>query len=117
VESPAPNWQRFRQEQRDHRQKRLRVERSLREHGFDVEKLARLLKEEVLPTVSVPVRLLPGESAHYSTEATLCGEPVGETIRYTYPAKDHGTLILTNKRMIYIGRKSQIVLDYTRLLH
>ena len=113
----APNWQRFRQDQRERRQRRLYVERSLREHGFDVEQLERRLKEETLPEVSVPVHLLTGERAHYSTDATLCGEPVGEVIRYTYPAKDHGTLILTNRRLIYIGRKSQIVLDYARLLH
>jgi hypothetical protein len=113
----APNWLRFRHDQRERRQRRLYVERSLREHGFDVEQLEQRLKEETLPEVSVPVHLLSGEHAHYSTDATLCGEPVGEVIRFTYPAKDHGTLILTNRRLIYIGRKSQIVLDYARLLH
>jgi hypothetical protein len=117
VEIPTPNWQRFRQEQRERRQHRLYVERSLREHGFDVERLVRKLKEEPLPVVSVPARLQDGEYAHYSVDATLCGEPTGESIRYMYPAKDHGTLILTNMRMIYMGRKSQIVLDYARLLH
>ena len=113
----TPNWQRFRQEQRERRQRRLHVERSLREHGFDVDQLAQLLKEERLPEVAVPLRLPTGERAHYKTDATLCGEPVSGAIRYTYPAKEHGTLILTNKRLLYIGRKSQIVLDYGRLLH
>ena len=113
----AQNWQRFRQEQRERRQHRLHVERSLREHGFDVAQLAQRLKEEALPVVCVPIRLLAGETAHYSTDATLCDEPVSGAIRYTYPAKEHGTLILTNKRLVYIGRKSQIVLDYGRLLH
>ena len=113
----APNWQRFRQEQRERRQHRLHVERSLRDHGFDVAQLAQRLKEEALPEVRVPIRLLAGETAHYSTDATLCDEPVSGAIRYTYPAKEHGTLILTNKRLVYIGRKSQIVLDYGRLLH
>ena len=113
----APNWQRFRQEQRERRQRRLHVERSLREHGFDVEQLAQRLKEEALPEVRVPIRLLMGEAAHYSTDATLCDEPISGAMRYTYPAKEHGTLILTNKRLVYIGRKSQIVLDYGRLLH
>lgn len=117
VETPTPNWQRFRQEQRERRQHRLYVERSLREHGFDVERLESKLKEEPLPVIHVPVRLQDGEFACYSVETTLCGEPIGESIRYTYPAKDHGTLILTNLRMIYIGRRSQIVLDYARLLH
>ena len=110
-------WQRSRQDQRERKRRRLHAERSVREHGFDIEKLAERLKEETLPQVAVPVRLLPGERAHYSTDATLCGEPVGGTIRYTYPAKDHGTLILTNKRLVYIGRKNQIVLDYARLFH
>src|SRR5579863_3925303 len=117
VETPTPNWQRFLQEQRERRQHRLYVERSLREHGFDVERMARKLKEEPLPIIHVPVRLQDGEFACYSVDTTLCGEPIGESIRYTYPAKDHGTLILTNLRMIYMGRKSQIVLDYGRLLH
>lgn len=113
----APNWQRFRQEQHERRQRRLHVERSLREHGFDVAQLSQRLKEEALPEVHVPIRLLVGEAAHYSTDATLCGEPISGAMRYTYPAKEHGTLILTNKRLVYIGRKSQIVLDYGRLLH
>ena len=113
----TPTRQRFLKEQREHRQRRLKVERSLREHGFDVEKLAQRLKEETLPEVVVPMRLQVDERAHYCTDATLCGEPIGGVLRYTYPAKDHGTLILTNKRLVYIGRKSQIVLDYARLLH
>lgn len=111
----TPNWQRFRQDQRERRQQRLQVARSLREHGFDVEKLTCQLDEDLLPEIIVPVRLLPGEHAHYSTDVTLCGEPIGNALRFTYPARDHGTLILTNKRLVYIGRKSQIVLDYARL--
>src|SRR6266516_1393792 len=113
----TPNWQRSRQDQRERRRRRLQAERSMREHGFDVEKLAQRLKEESLPEVPVPLRLLQGERAHYSTDATLCSEPTGGTIRYMYPAKDHGKLILTNKRLVYIGRKNQIVLDYARLFH
>jgi len=113
----TPNWQRSRQDQHERRRRRLQAERSMREHGFDVEKLAQRLKEETLPEVPVPLRLLPGERAHYSTDATLCSEPTGGTIRYMYPAKDHGKLILTNKRLVYIGRKKQIVLDYARLFH
>ena len=35
----------------------------------------------------------------------------------TYPAQDHGLLILSNKRIVYLGRKSQIVLDFAHLLH
>jgi hypothetical protein len=113
----TPGWRRWRVEQRERRQKRLHAERMLREHGFDVAELAQRLKEEPLPAVAVPVRLLTDEQAHYTTDATLCGEPVGGTIRYIYPAKDQGRLILTNRRLIYMGRKSQLVLDYARLLH
>jgi hypothetical protein len=69
-----------------------------------------------LPTVPVPVRLLPGEQAYYSVVAALCGEPIGDAGRVTYPARDQGTLILTNRRIIYIGRKSQVVIDYAHLL-
>jgi hypothetical protein len=111
----TPKWQRFRQDQRERRQKRLHTERALREHGFDVEQLALHLHERELPTITVPMRLLPGESAHYSTPATLCGEPIGGPTSSTYPARDHGTLILTNKRLLFLGRKGQIVLDYARL--
>jgi hypothetical protein len=111
----TPNWQRFRQDQRERRQKRLHTERVLREHGFDVDQLAQHLHKQELPAITVPMRLLPGESAHYSTNATLCGEPIGGPMSSTYPAKDHGTLILTNKRLVFLGRKGQVVLDYARL--
>lgn len=117
AKTETPNWQRFRQEQRKRRQRRVHVERSLREHGFDVATLTRRLTENTLPVVCVPIHLLTGEHAHYSTDATRCGEPSNSAIGYPYPAKEHGTLILTNKRLLYIGRKSQIVLDYGRLLH
>jgi hypothetical protein len=111
----TPNWQRFRQDQRERRQKRLHTERELREHGFDVDQLAERLHEQELPVITVPMRLSPGESAYYSTPATLCGEPIGGPLSSTYPAKDHGTLILTNKRLVFLGRKGQVVLDYARL--
>ena len=77
----------------------------------------RYAQVETMPIVPVPVRLARGEGAHYSTPATLCGEHIQETWRSTYPAQDHGMLILTDRRIIYIGRKSQLVLDYARLLH
>lgn len=112
-----PRWLFFRKEQRERRLRRLQMERSLREHGFDVAALARRLQETELPTVYVPLRLLPGECAHYSTDATLCTEPLADAVRYKYQARDHGTLILTNQRMIYLGRKSQLVIGYNRLLH
>lgn len=70
----------------------------------------------MMPVVAVPVCLVPGEKAHYSANATLCGERMQETL-HTYPAQDHGLLILTSKRIVYLGRKSQIVLDFAHLLH
>ncbi len=51
---------------------------------------------ESLPTIPVPVRLSSGEEAYFSTVAALSGEPIGEGSRVTYPARDQGTLILTN---------------------
>lgn len=77
----------------------------------------RYAQVNTMPIVRVPVLLARGEGAHYSTPATLCGEHIQETWRSTYPAQDHGLLILTDRRIIYIGRKSQLVLDYARLLH
>ena len=74
----------------------------------------------MMPVVAVPVCLVPGEQAHYSTNATLCGERMQEALHpayLTYPAQDHGLLILSNKRIVYLGRKSQIVLDFAHLLH
>ena len=74
----------------------------------------------MMPVVAVPVCLVPGEQAHYSTNATLCGERMQEALHPaypTYPAQDHGLLILTSKRIVYLGRKSQIVLDFAHLLH
>ncbi|HLI08777.1 MAG TPA: hypothetical protein VKV40_19605 [Ktedonobacteraceae bacterium] len=84
--------------------------------GKAVRRRAGKLSGGSLPSIPVPVRLLPGEKAYYSSKAALCGEPIGEESRVTYPARDQGTLILTNRRMIYIGRKSQVVVDYAHLL-
>ncbi|HLZ56386.1 MAG TPA: hypothetical protein VKR06_05510 [Ktedonosporobacter sp.] len=105
------------QEQRGYSSKRSQREYLLREHGFDVEQVEQLLQTEGLPQVQVPVRLLPDECAHYRTEATLSGEPLINSPRYRYRVKDQGMLIFTNKRIIYLGRKCQIVLGYARLLH
>jgi len=98
--------------------------------------------EEDLLEVAVPARMLPGEYAHYITDAALCGERdevqqeepsstrQGAYLQYfsklpsspygrgkLYPVLDQGMLILTSKRVIYIGRKSQVILDYIDLLH
>lgn len=95
------------------REPRTDKEKSWR--GPETEK--RYAQVKTMPVIAVPLLLARGEGAHYSTPATLCGERIQETWRSTYPAQDHGLLILTNRRIIYIGRKSQLVLDYTRLLH
>lgn len=112
---PAPHWDRLRQEQRARRQRRLQAERSIREHGFDIERLAQRLQEADLPRVPLSVHLAPGEFAHYKAEATLREGPYLTESFGVFPAKDQGTIILTNKRFIYIGRTCQMVLDYARL--
>ncbi|HEV2580284.1 MAG TPA: hypothetical protein VGT44_05480 [Ktedonobacteraceae bacterium] len=79
-------------------------------------KTERLAQAEVLPVINVPVRLESGEQAYYCSRATRCGELIKETLRSTYPAQDHGLLILTDRRLLFIGRKSQLVLEYAHLL-
>ncbi len=112
-----PRWQMIRQEQRARKLKRAQAESANREHGFDVEQLAVRLQTGLLPQVYVPTRLLAGEYAHYCTDATLCEEPLPGSAQRSYQVKDQGLLILTSRRMIYIGRKRQLVLGYSRLLH
>jgi len=72
--------------------------------------------EECLPCIKVPLRLLEGENAHYCTFATWCDEPPNGSTMYHYRVKDQGTLILTNLRIIYLGRKSQVVWGYAQLV-
>jgi hypothetical protein len=112
-----PHWQLIGQEQRQRRIKRVQAERVRREHGFDVEQLALRLQSETLPQVYVPTHLLADECAHYYTNATLCEEPLPGVKQPVYRVKDQGMLIFTDRRMIYIGRRRQFVLDYRRLLH
>ena len=84
--------------------------------------LALHLQADTLPslTIPIPLRLAPGEQARYSIEATLCAELLSdgsdESPTYKYPAKDQGTLILTNRRLVYMGRRGQRVLGYARIL-
>ena len=112
-----PRWQLIGHEQRQRRLKRIQAERAKREHGFDVEQLVQRLQAASLPHVYVPTRLLAGEFAHYCTNTTLCEEPPSGAKQASYCAKDQGMLIFTDRRMIYIGRRRQLVLDYSRLLH
>ncbi len=115
----TPRWLRDLDKDIQHTRERQHSQalRSQNRYGFEVEKLAGALQAGTLPSVAVPLRLLDAERAHYSTGATLCDEPLSDSTRDIYPAKDHGTLILTNKRLVYIGRKSQLMLDYTHLTH
>ncbi len=79
----------------------------------DAEKVAEYLSMWLKEgDVSVPVRLLPDECAYYMTEATLCGERTEGSSCSSYPMLDQGMLILTSRRMIYLGRKGQVMLDY-----
>jgi hypothetical protein len=73
-------------------------------------------QEEHLPRTRVPLRLLEGENAHYCTSATWCDEPLNDRAVYHQRVKDQGTLILTNLRIIYLGRKSQAVWGYAHLV-
>lgn len=73
------------------------------------------VRSSVLPVIYVPVRLQPGECAHYSIGASLCSDRISGSDRAPYPPLDHGLLILTNRRIFYIGKRSQLILAYTHL--
>jgi hypothetical protein len=78
-------------------------------------KTEHLAQADAAPVISVPVRLEIGEQAYFSSRATRCTELIRETLRSTYPAQDHGLLILTDRRLLFIGRRSQLILEYPRL--
>ncbi|GHO94380.1 hypothetical protein KSF_044280 [Reticulibacter mediterranei] len=113
----TPYWQRVHQEQRQRRFKRLQTERSLREHGFDVEKLAQDLQQGLIFPIQVSVHLFAGEYAYYCTEATRSGELLSSGEQLRRKGDDYGALIFTNERMIYLGRRGQIILGYAHLLY
>lgn len=105
-------------EQRMQRLKELQAERELKIHGFDVSALQQQLRYAGLPCVSVPLHMMHGEVAHYCTETMLCDDAPA-TVHLPgarRKGKDRGTLILTNKRIVFLGRKRQIILYYERLL-
>ncbi len=74
-----------------------------------------VVKSSVLPIIHVPVRLQHGECAHYSIGATLCSDRISSPTHATYPLLDNGLLILTNRRVLYIGKRCQFTLAYTHL--
>jgi hypothetical protein len=112
-----PYWQRVHQEQRQRRIKRLRAERSLREHGFDVEKLEQDLQQGLIFPIQVSVHLFAGEYAYYCTEAVRSGEQLSAIEQLRRKSNDYGALIFTSERMIYLGRRGQIILGYAHLLY
>jgi hypothetical protein len=111
-----PYWQRVHQEQRQRRLKRLRAERSLREHGFDVEKLKQDLQQGLIFPIQVSVHLFTDEYAYYCTEATRSSERLSDVEQLRWKGNDYGALIFTSERMIYLGRRGQIILGYAHLL-
>jgi hypothetical protein len=112
----AEPWPVMHYSERAHRLKRLQAERELRVYGFDVQALSQHLHDGPLPLVLTPLSLLAGETAHYCIDANLCAEPDPSSSQSKRRVKDRGKLILTNKRLIYLGRKRQIILAYAKFL-
>ncbi len=98
-------------------QQRTKAHRSIRKYGFDIHELAQEAEAETLPSVAVPLRLQHHESAHYCTDVTLSRPTLATSspTHFTYEAADHGRLVLTNKRAVFMGRTEQLILDYARL--
>jgi hypothetical protein len=117
TQTRVPGWRLLRRLQTARKLKQVQAQRAQHEHGFDVEQLARRLQGDSLPQIYVPTRLLEGECAHYCTDATLREEPLPGSMQPGYQVKDQGMLILTSRRLIYIGRRRQLVLGYNHLLH
>ncbi len=99
------------------KQPRPQLAHTLCSYGFDVAQLAQQLKSEPLPEQPIPIRLLPNEHAHYVTDATRRTPQanVNTSVTSISLAGDQGMLILSNKRIIYIGRTGQMLLDYAQL--
>jgi hypothetical protein len=97
----------------------------LRVFGFSIEGLVLQLRQGQLPSIATPLKLLPGETAHYRTDATLCEEsgdaPSSERDEnrssIKYRIKDRGAFILTNSRILYLGRKRSMLLGYGQISH
>jgi hypothetical protein len=60
--------------------------------------------------------LFPGEVVGYSTLAAWCGAPLRGSRFYRYQVKDQGTLLFTDLRMIYLGRRARLVMGYEHLV-
>nr|BBH92908.1 hypothetical protein KTA_11070 [Thermogemmatispora argillosa] len=114
--APA-SWHMVRRELLQRRRARLREERERRQEVTLTQRPGRrsVLKDP-LPPVQVPVRLACGERAYYCSQATLCNEHLRPFAPLEEAIRDHGLLILTDRRLIYLGRRCQILLGYDHLL-
>jgi hypothetical protein len=113
--SPVP-WTDEHYLQHDQRLQSLQVEREIRFYGFDAAALAKRLRDEPLAPISVSVSLHASEVAYYRAEVRLFDEFSSATKRAKSKAKDQGTLLLTNQRIIYLGQKRHMMFGYERVL-
>lgn len=114
--APA-GWQMVHRELLQRRRARLREERERRqEAALSQQSGRRSVLKDPLPAVQVPVRLALGERAYYCCQATLCNEQLRPFAPPEEAIRDHGLLILTDRRLIYLGRRCQILLGYDHLL-
>jgi hypothetical protein len=115
--APA-GWQVARRELLQRRRARLQEERERRQEAAALFQRPgrRSALKDPLPPVPVPVRLAFGERAFYCCQATLCNEQLRPFAPPEEAVRDHGLLILTDRRLIYLGRRCQILLGYDHLL-
>jgi hypothetical protein len=110
-------WQMARRELLQRRQARLQEERERRQEiTLSRQGGRRSPLKDPLPPVQVPVRLAFGERAYYCCQATLCNEQLRPFAPPEEAVRDHGLLILTDRRLIYLGRRCQILLGYDHVL-
>lgn len=83
---------------------------------YEVPSPAPLNMQRPLPTAVDMLRLFAGEEVCYRTSAAWCGTPLMGSRFYRYQVKDEGMLLFTDRRMIYLGRRGRLVLEYEHLL-
>jgi hypothetical protein len=113
---PPTDWQAARRELLRRRKERLEDEQRRRQQLRDGRVGKGRARRDPLPTVQVPLRLAFGEQAYYCCPATLCHEQPQSLASPAGAVRDHGLLILTDRRLIYMGRRCQILLGYDHLL-
>ncbi|WP_069805347.1 hypothetical protein [Thermogemmatispora onikobensis] len=110
-------WQMARRELLQRRRARLQEERERRQEAtLSRQPGRRFPLKDPLPPVQVPIRLAYGERAYYCCQATLCNEQLRPFAPPEEAVRDHGLLILTDRRLIYLGRRCQVLLGYDHLL-